>query len=108
MSSCYSYSNSSSPTAGLSTNNNNPGLLRCFSPSTALANNSINATVNQNYFSQSPSPTRKLFVTRRSMSPIQLRPSTLSGLNSNNKRKCLFFLINFHQKIILNVLKISV
>ncbi|CAF0999177.1 unnamed protein product [Brachionus calyciflorus] len=94
ISSCQSYSNSSSPT-NFTTNNNhapsNPGLLRCFSPSTTLTNQNLNQSqLNQNYFSQSPSPTRKLFVTRRSMSPVpcSIRPSSFNPSNLvNNKRK---------------------
>lgn len=86
ISSCYSYSNSCSPTGGVSSHN--PGYLRCFSPSTSTNTNQIS----QNYFSQSPSPTRKLFVSRRSMSPIpcQLRPNSFSAINTSSlgsKRK---------------------
>lgn len=110
---------------------------RCFSPSTANNNNNNSVGNNHNhtnqhqsspspahpppsqspglsgnYFSQSPSPTRKLFVTRRSMSPVPctLRPSSLglvgstnaaastSGSNNSaaavgsNKRKCILTL----------------
>jgi len=95
--SCHSYSNSSSPTGALfasaNTHQGSSLLQRCHSPSTTLINN--NNTNNfgatqlcPNYFSQSPSPTRKLFVTRRSMSPIpcSLRPSSL-GSSTSSKRK---------------------
>ena len=115
VSSFYSYSNSSSPTAGIFAPASNTGLLvsyiywtyqliyvcnvlflkRCFSPSSTLNSNNSNTNNNQNqlaqnYFSQSPSPTRKLFVSRRSMSPIpySLRPSTLNTNGTSNKRKC--------------------
>ena len=100
MSSFHSYSNSSSPTADLinSHNSNNSVpmsggsglLLRCFSPSSSnryAAASCGNGNSGQNYFSKSPSPTRKLFVARRSMSPIpacSLRPTSL---NTNCKRK---------------------
>jgi hypothetical protein len=98
--SCHSYSNSSSPTGALfASANNHQGsslLQRCNSPSTTLIiNNNNNFGTTQlcsNYFSQSPSPTRKLFVTRRSMSPIpcSLRPSSL-GNSTSSKRKCNSF-----------------
>jgi hypothetical protein len=102
MSSFHSYSNSSSPTADLIGSNpgsNNPGnslLLRCFSPSSSNRNvfsgtSNNNSGASQNYFSKSPSPTRKLFVARRSMSPVpyNLRPSSLvmNGNASASKRK---------------------
>jgi len=95
MSSCYSYSNSCSPTAGVSASNNPNGFQRCFSPSTSLAlNNSPSLSsqigsnqINQNYFSKSPSPTRKLFLSRRSMSPVPclIRPNSFSAPGSKRK-----------------------
>lgn len=91
MSSCYSYSNSCSPTGGISASNN-PGFSRCFSPSASINNNSPSLASNsnqitQNYFSQSPSPTRKLFLSRRSMSPIPclIRPNSFSAPGSKRK-----------------------
>lgn len=91
MSSCYSYSNSCSPTGGIC-GSNNQGFARCLSPSASIAlNNSPSISnpnqISQNYFSQSPSPTRKLLITRRSMSPIPclIRPNTLGA--SGSKRK---------------------
>jgi hypothetical protein len=99
----HSYSNSSSPTGALfASANNHQGsslLQRCNSPSTTLINNNNNFGATQlcpNYFSQSPSPTRKLFVTRRSMSPIpcSLRPSSL-GSSTSSKRKCNFIFLRF-------------
>lgn len=99
MSSCYSYSNSCSPTGGISTSNN-PGFVRCFSPSASMAinnspslsaqNNGNSNNSNQlahNYFSQSPSPTRKLLLSRRSMSPIPclIRPNSFSAPGSKRK-----------------------
>ncbi len=91
MSSCYSYSNSCSPTGGISTTNN-PGFVRCFSPSASIAINnspslSAQSQIANNYFSQSPSPTRKLFLSRRSMSPIPclIRPNSFSAPGSKRK-----------------------
>ncbi len=95
ISSCYSYSNSCSPTAGISSSNNHNGFQRCFSPSASNAiNNSPSLSsqnnvnqISQNYFSQSPSPTRKLFLSRRSMSPIPclIRPNSFSAPGSKRK-----------------------
>lgn len=96
MSSCYSYSNSCSPTGGINATNNQ-GFQRCFSPSSAslAINNSPSLSqsqnnsnqISQNYFSQSPSPTRKLFLSRRSMSPIPclIRPNSFSAPGSKRK-----------------------
>jgi hypothetical protein len=97
MSSCYSYSNSSSPTTGLtSMPNSYSGLLsRCLSPSTTTS--MLGSNHQQNYFSQSPSPTRKLFVTRRSMSPVtvSMKPSMLTTTSNQNKRKCNVTIFKF-------------
>ena len=95
LSSFHSYSNSSSPTAdlvGAMHSNSNNLLLRCFSPSSSGRNAFGGGNGGQNYFSKSPSPTRKLFVARRSMSPVpgNLRPSSLTnalGSGCNSKRK---------------------
>ena len=125
-SSCHSCSNSSSPTGNGSSHIQNSGLLvinnkeswhvlvklisslkkRCFSPSTTLLSNNNNSNngngsslISQNYFSPSPSPTRKLFVTRRSMSPVtcQLRPSALK-LTKRKRISLKKFIYKFEEK----------
>lgn len=64
------------------------GLLRCYSPSLNVTN-----------YSPNPSPTNKLFITRRSMSPINLKQTTTTS--QSIKRKCKSILT---KKIILKIL----
>lgn len=94
------------------------GLLRCYSPSMLTTNNNTipttsstslttmstvtSSTTPVNNYSPSPSPTRKLFITKRSMSPInfQLKPTQLTQpVLTTAKRKCKLIFLALYLKL---------